>query len=90
MGRRLALVAASFARQPGQIAQGQAGAAPGRCRQDRQGAGEGNRREAVVWNRCYEPFAVERDTRAERRTLARCGVTVESYNAALLHEPWEI
>ena len=45
--------------------------------------------EAVVWNRCYEPFAVARDT-AIRSALTAQGIAVESFNGALLFEPWEI
>jgi deoxyribodipyrimidine photo-lyase len=44
---------------------------------------------AVMWNRCYEPFAVERD-RALKSDLAKGDITVESFNGALLHEPWEL
>ena len=43
----------------------------------------------VFWNRCYEPFAVERDT-ALKAALTQDGVAVESFNGALLHEPWEL
>jgi deoxyribodipyrimidine photo-lyase len=42
----------------------------------------------VVWNRCYEPFAVTRDA-AIARALEQDGVVAESFNGALLHEPWE-
>ncbi len=45
--------------------------------------------EAVTWNRCYEPFAVARDT-ALKKTLVESGIEVESFNASLLFEPWEI
>jgi deoxyribodipyrimidine photo-lyase len=44
---------------------------------------------AVMWNRSYEPFAVERD-KALKSDLAKQGVAVESFNGALLHEPWEL
>jgi deoxyribodipyrimidine photo-lyase len=44
---------------------------------------------AVFWNRCYEPFAVERDRRV-KSALRSDGITVESFNAALLHEPWTV
>jgi deoxyribodipyrimidine photo-lyase len=44
---------------------------------------------AIFWNRCYEPFAVERDTRLKAALTAK-GITVESCNGALLHEPWEL
>jgi len=43
----------------------------------------------VYWNRCYEPAAVARDT-ALKKDLTAAGVTVESFNAALLFEPWEV
>ena len=42
---------------------------------------------AVYWNRCYEPFAIARDTRIKTALQAR-GLTAESGNAALLFEPW--
>ncbi len=43
----------------------------------------------VVWNRLYDPATVARDTKvkAELRAL---GLECESYNSALLHEPWEV
>jgi len=44
---------------------------------------------AVFWNRCYEPFAVERDKRI-KTTLSDAGVEPRSFNAALLHEPWTV
>jgi deoxyribodipyrimidine photo-lyase len=44
---------------------------------------------AVLWNRCYEPFALARD-RKLADDLGKAGIAVETYNAALLHEPWEI
>lgn len=43
----------------------------------------------VVWNRCYEPFVVARDT-SIRSTLASAGIEVHSFNSALLSEPWEL
>jgi deoxyribodipyrimidine photo-lyase len=45
--------------------------------------------DAVVWNRCYEPFAVTRDT-GLKSDLAAAGIAVDSFNGALLFEPWEI
>ncbi len=45
--------------------------------------------EAVVWNRCYEPFAIERDTAIKRQLKAQ-GVAADSFNAALWREPWTI
>lgn len=44
---------------------------------------------AVYWNRCYEPAAIARDT-GLKKDLTAAGVTVESFNGALLFEPWEI
>lgn len=44
---------------------------------------------AVVWNRCYEPHIVKRDT-ALRKALTDDGIAAESFNGALLFEPWEI
>ena len=44
---------------------------------------------AVFWNRRYEPAAIARDARV-REALERHGLDTESFNAALLHEPWTI
>lgn len=43
----------------------------------------------VVWNRCYEPASVARDTKIET-TLHASGVEAESYAGSLLSEPGEI
>ena len=45
--------------------------------------------DTVVWNRVYEPRAVMRDT-ALKADMRAAGVAVESFNAALLLEPWEV
>ena len=45
--------------------------------------------DAVCWNRCYEPHAVARDTALKER-LKRDGFDIQSFNAALLNEPWDI
>jgi deoxyribodipyrimidine photo-lyase len=45
--------------------------------------------DAVYWNRCYEPHAVARDTAIKDR-LKQDGVEVQSFNASLLIEPWDI
>jgi deoxyribodipyrimidine photo-lyase len=45
--------------------------------------------DAVSWNRNYEPYAIARDTALKESLTAR-GVTVASFNGALLHEPWTI
>jgi deoxyribodipyrimidine photo-lyase len=43
----------------------------------------------VYWNRCYEPHAIERDTRLKEQLLGS-GVDVATFNSALLFEPWHI
>ena len=44
---------------------------------------------AVIWNRRYEPLVIARDTKV-KEALRGDGLRVESFNAALLHEPWTI
>ncbi len=44
---------------------------------------------AVHWNRCYEPWRVQRDKHI-KDTLRQDGVEVESSNGSLLWEPWEV
>lgn len=43
----------------------------------------------VTWNRCYEPWRIERDKRIKAR-LQSLGVQVLTENGSLLWEPWEI
>ncbi len=43
----------------------------------------------VVWNRCYEPWAIARDSAIKGDLKAR-GIQVDSFNASLLFEPWTI
>jgi deoxyribodipyrimidine photo-lyase len=45
--------------------------------------------EGVFWNRLYEPMLVARDTAIKSR-LQDAGIEAQSFNAALLHEPWEL
>jgi len=45
--------------------------------------------EAVLWNRLYEPAHIARDTRIKQE-LRNKGLTVESFNTALLFEPWQL
>ena len=45
--------------------------------------------DTVFWNRCYEPHAIARDRKIEE-SLKEAGLTVKSFNASLLFEPWEI
>jgi deoxyribodipyrimidine photo-lyase len=44
---------------------------------------------AVHWNRCYEPFAIARD-KSLKTQLQGEGIEVNTFNASLLHEPWEV
>ncbi|MGI9255550.1 MAG: cryptochrome/photolyase family protein [Salinispira sp.] len=44
---------------------------------------------SVFWNRCYEPWQIQRD-KTVKKTLREMGVEVRSFNASLLWEPWEI
>lgn len=43
----------------------------------------------VYWNRCYEPWRMARDA-AIKTTLESAGITVKSFNGALLYEPWQV
>lgn len=43
----------------------------------------------VVWNRCYEPGAIARDT-AVKVMLRDADIAAESFNGSLLLEPWQI
>lgn len=45
--------------------------------------------EAVFWNRSYEPWCVARDKRIKERLTVK-GVSVRSFAASMLYEPWEI
>jgi deoxyribodipyrimidine photo-lyase len=45
--------------------------------------------DAVYWNRCYEPHAIERDTDL-KTYLKKEGLEVRSFKASLLFEPWEL
>ena len=44
---------------------------------------------AIFWNRRYEPALIERDSRLKKE-LPAAGLHTESFNASLLHEPWEV
>jgi deoxyribodipyrimidine photo-lyase len=41
---------------------------------------------AVYWNRCYEPWRIQRDTKI-KDTLRDAGIEAKSYNGSLLFEP---
>lgn len=43
----------------------------------------------VFWNRCYEPWRIDRDSKI-KESLTSSGINCESHNASLLWEPWEI
>lgn len=45
--------------------------------------------DAVYWNRCYEPWRIDRDKKI-KTALSNQGVEVQSFNGSLLWEPWEI
>lgn len=45
--------------------------------------------EAVYWNRCYEPDSLRRDAKIARHLKSK-NIDVESFNASLLVEPWDI
>jgi deoxyribodipyrimidine photo-lyase len=44
---------------------------------------------AVQWNRCYEPWRINRDVKI-KKYLKAIDVETESYNGSLLWEPWTI
>lgn len=44
---------------------------------------------AVYWNRCYEPWRMERDSHI-KKVLTDQGLSIHSYNGSLLWEPWQI
>jgi deoxyribodipyrimidine photo-lyase len=44
---------------------------------------------AVYWNRCYEPWRIDRDRRI-KANLEGIDVDVETFNASLLFEPWTV
>ena len=43
----------------------------------------------IVWNRRYEPAAIARDQDLKAAFRA-AGIQADSYNSALLHEPWTV
>ncbi len=47
------------------------------------------RASGVYWSRCYEPYAIARDSALKASLQAR-GLGAESFNASLLFEPWQI
>lgn len=45
--------------------------------------------DCVVWNRCYEPAAIERDKKI-KKLLQNQNINVETFNGTLLQEPWHM
>lgn len=45
--------------------------------------------EAIYWNRCYEPWRIERDMKI-KEYLKSQDISVETSNGSLLWEPWNI
>ncbi len=45
--------------------------------------------DAVYWNRCYEPWRIERDQQI-KSLLKEQGIDVHSDNGSLLWEPWQV
>lgn len=43
----------------------------------------------VMWGRCYEPFAIARDS-AIKKALLAAGRIAASHNTGLLFEPWDV
>lgn len=50
---------------------------------------EQHQAKAVYWNRCYEPWRMQRDATLKEAIKAK-GIEVDSFNGSLLWEPWEI
>ncbi len=44
---------------------------------------------SVYWNRCYDPFSIDRDTKI-KAALRQDGIIVNTYNSSLLIEPSQI
>jgi deoxyribodipyrimidine photo-lyase len=43
----------------------------------------------IYWNRCYEPWRIKRD-RKIKESYKNTKITLHSYNASLLWEPWNV
>jgi deoxyribodipyrimidine photo-lyase len=46
--------------------------------------------QAVLWNRCYEPWRIARDKAIKSSLKENSDIRVESFNASLLWEPWTV
>lgn len=47
-----------------------------------------NQAHAIYWNRCYEPWRITRDQTIKKQLKAQ-GIDCQSFNSALLWEPWQ-
>lgn len=45
--------------------------------------------DAVFWNRCYEPWRIQRDKNLKDQLLSQ-NIECQSFNGSLLWEPWQI
>lgn len=45
--------------------------------------------DAVLWNRCYDPESIDRDSHIKASLKAQ-DIHASSFNASLLYEPWQI
>lgn len=45
--------------------------------------------DAIYWNRCYEPWRMDRDTKI-KANLQKKGLDIKTYQASLLWEPWQV
>jgi len=50
---------------------------------------ERTKAKGLYWNRCYEPWRIQRDTLI-KKTLKPTGVEIKSFNGSLLFEPHEV
>ena len=48
-----------------------------------------NNIDSIFWNRCYEPWQINRDKIIKTLLIAK-GYQVESFNGSLLWEPWQV
>ena len=45
---------------------------------------------AVFWNRCYEPWRIERDTHIKQDVFKDLDIDIHTFKDSLLWEPWEV
>jgi len=61
----------------------------GPSREQLEGIAKASGANAIVWNRRYEPWALQRDAKVKKELHAK-GYAVETFNGSLLFEPWTI